>query len=823
MQNTAEFTQRSRTWRRSPVRPLRPETRKKHLRKTRSQTGQAERTALYYDVAAILFVGAVCGVFYGLTCGWQIAVESAQVVAGVVEYPPDNPFYMYHVKSWTLLHQLPALLLKCGVSEAALSMGIACTAATLFLQSLGLICYSFCRDRLLASAVPMVYLATNVVKGCGAVYPIFIIPNEYWTSYGVTGTACALFAWSLWGLGLRRPAAFVCGLSPAVHPALGAWCIAITTVALVWTWITAYVQRRQPMQNAKWKMQNAESRAGSVPALRWFVAGAGVTVISFLTQQYLARGLPPADPVLSQKLLAAFVEGWDNHRVPFPLTSVDCQYGWCLLTLTAAAHAWFAGKLPRESRLLLRILLVSALGSMALCIVTHVSRWLPMAVMMAMPGRFINLAVLAYPATLLGLLARGRRAWSIELLLASLSLYCLLRTLMLSQQLIYVPAAHKVFIASGYILIYLLASQEAGSARVRGFVRYAALACLGLAGFLWMRDLHLALLLWLAAPALWLFQNRLGDRSWFRLGQALGRPSKIIYQPQATQRWLGQKLAGFDKTTGKTHGRPAMPRWLAYRSIAAMEHEHQIAPTGAVLPQPPLARYLVDYFPRTALWASTLACLWLAFAVKSGYLLTGGCFLAVMAAVYLAHHLPMPARFHLDSFGKLTSRRHLAALASIAVCLALISVALIEQCRAGSQLLAEAENDPALVAARRQPGMLLAVPRMCLVQLRTRRPVLLNGEAMNQITYVPQSGPAMNHIVKRVYGDDILTPRPRWWQNWGGLMEHSAYDLWQSRDAEEWRRLSREFGFTNIVTSREWTLQLPVVARSDKLILYGVP
>jgi hypothetical protein len=116
---------------------------------------------------------------------------------------------------------------------------------------------------------------------------------------------------------------------------------------------------------------------------------------------------------------------------------------------------------------------------------------------------------------------------------------------------------------------------------------------------------------------------------------------------------------------------------------------------------------------------------------------------------------------------------------------------------------------------------LLVVPRMCLVQLRTRRPVLLNGEAMNQITYVPQSGPAMNEIVKGIYGDDILKPRPAWWQNWGGLMAHSGYELWQAREPAEWRRLSREFGFTQIVTGREWKLRLPVLARSETLILYG--
>jgi hypothetical protein len=751
---------------------------------------------LYRDVAAILFVGAVCGIYFGLKCDWQIAVESAQVVAGVVEYPPDNPFYMYHVKSWTLLHQLPAALLKCGVSEGALSMGIACLAAGVFLQSLGLICYAFCRDCLLSCAVPLVYLATNVVKGCGAVYPIFIVPSEYWTSYGVTGTACALFAWSLWGLGMRRPAAFISGVAPAIHPALGGWCLATTAVALVWTW---RAERVQPIgfsqQFRRWLGQNlavldrsfakdvaarrcpGRAHRGSAwplrmlakfrvrfgqalpqppltkaqdarhprvgPALLWFAIGAGLTAVSFLVQQYLARGLPTADPVLSQKLLTAFVEGWDNHRVPFPLGSVDCQYGWCLLTLTAAVHAWFAKKLPRNSRLLLRILLISALGSLILCVLTHFAHWLPTAVMMAMPGRFINLAVLTYPAVLLGLLARGRRVWTINCLLCGLSLFCLLRTLMLSKQLIYVPAAHKVFIASGFILISLLASRPGGgTAWVRQFVRYAAWGCLLLAGFLWRSDLHLAVLLWSAAPLLWLLSNRLDGLYWGRLLQLLG--------------------------------------------------------------------------------AGTVACLWLAFMVKTGYLLGLGSLLAVVWLRSASVPLVASVRTALVGGQCPVYKPPIVSLVLATCCLVLVSTALVKQCQAGYQLFADAECDPVITAARRERGMLLAVPRMCLVQLRTRRPVLLNGEAMNQITYVPQSGPAMNRIVQHVYGDDILTPRPPWWQNWGGLMEHSGYDLWQSRNAAEWDRLGREFGFSNIITSREWKLKLPVVARSEKLILYHV-
>ncbi|HEX7376846.1 MAG TPA: hypothetical protein VF278_07025 [Pirellulales bacterium] len=706
----------------------------------------------YADVLAVLFVGAICGSYFGLTCGWQIAVESAQAVAGQVPYPADNPFYMYHVKSWTLLHQLPALLLKCGVSESVLSMAIACVAAAVFQQALGLICYALCRDRLVACAVPLLYVATNVCKGCGEVYPLFVLPDEYWTTYGVSGTAGTLFAWSLWGLGLRRTAAFLSGVAPAVHPALGSWCVAMAAVAILWNG----QMRKQPFG----------------ATARWFMAGAALAAVSCMTQQYIARGLPAVDRALCQQLLAAFVEGWDNHRVPFPMTSVDCQFGWCLLLIGSVARLWFSAKLPRQGRLLLDIVLVSTAASLALCGLTHVSHWLPMTVMMAMPGRFINLAVVVYPAVLIGLLVRLRRAWAIDCLLAGLALYCLLRTLMLSKQLIYVPTAPKVFVASGLILGYLMACGDEGAkSRLARLIRYGTLACLSLCGYLWMRDLHLAILLWTSAAFLAVF---------FR------------------QRRIAPE-APADSSLRKKSGRRVglSPEFLR------------------ILLQTPRARRILGI--------ATVACFWLAFVVKGGALLGLGCLLAIGWIPLgwrdaLALSLGKKQR---DGLGRPSSKNLFVAFAA-AASLTLISLPLLERAKAGAAIFRAAEADAVVVAARRESGMLLVVPRMCLVQLRTRRPVLLNGEAMNQITYVPQSGPSMNAIVKGVYGDDILRPRPSWWQNWGGLMMHSGYDLWQAREPAEWRRLSREFGFTQIVTGREWKLRLPVVARSEKLVLYDV-
>ena len=77
---------------------------------------------------------------------WQVAVETAQVVAGLVTYPPGNPFYVYHTKAWTILHQICAVLLKAGVSEIALSKALSGLLGMASFQALALLAYAIGGD-----------------------------------------------------------------------------------------------------------------------------------------------------------------------------------------------------------------------------------------------------------------------------------------------------------------------------------------------------------------------------------------------------------------------------------------------------------------------------------------------------------------------------------------------------------------------------------------------------------------------------------------------------------------------------------------------------
>ena len=96
------------------------------------------------------FSGFIVGVFLNAT--WQVAVEPAQVISGVVDYPWQTAFYIYQVKTWTAIHQVCAFFLWCGVSEAALSIILSGLLTMLYFQGLGLCTLAFSRCRILAVA-----------------------------------------------------------------------------------------------------------------------------------------------------------------------------------------------------------------------------------------------------------------------------------------------------------------------------------------------------------------------------------------------------------------------------------------------------------------------------------------------------------------------------------------------------------------------------------------------------------------------------------------------------------------------------------------------
>jgi hypothetical protein len=134
-------------------------------------------------------------------------------------------------------------------------------------------------------------------------------------------------------------------------------------------------------------------------------------------------------------------------------------------------------------------------------------------------------------------------------------------------------------------------------------------------------------------------------------------------------------------------------------------------------------------------------------------------------------------------------------------------------------------NDPfyqAVASDRR--GLTVTAGSFQLVQLYTRRPVLIDSGALDTMVYAAEGGPATAQIVTDVYGVDFFDP-PREMRS-SSLIPHDVNRFTWSPSrfsTQRWRELRRTYNVSQIVTRSDYELDLPMVAEGDGLRLYRIP
>jgi hypothetical protein len=184
------------------------------------------------------------------------------------------------------------------------------------------------------------------------------------------------------------------GMAPCIHPSLGVWTGTIVALAILSDF-------RRSIRDLR-------------PALPWFAAGCAVTLVSLGIQLGFVYHSPPASMArLSRQDLAAFVSLWDGHR-----SAIDLSHGGVMLNVMSAAVAcvwlrFFSNEMPFASRLLLRMSAAGALLALALIPLSWLSPdQLPTALLVLMPGRYLNFAVFISVAQLIGLATSRREPWT---------------------------------------------------------------------------------------------------------------------------------------------------------------------------------------------------------------------------------------------------------------------------------------------------------------------------------------------------------------------------------------------------------------------------
>jgi hypothetical protein len=131
-------------------------------------------------------------------------------------------------------------------------------------------------------------------------------------------------------------------------------------------------------------------------------------------------------------------------------------------------------------------------------------------------------------------------------------------------------------------------------------------------------------------------------------------------------------------------------------------------------------------------------------------------------------------------------------------------------------------NDALFAAAARGRGMLATGGDLHLIQLRTRRPVVLDGGGLDGLPYALAGGPEMARILKDIYDIDFFNPPP---EAHGIGMLPSSYNrrIWESYGRDRWQAIRRAYNVTQVMTYNDWTLSLPIVAQNAHYLLYEIP
>lgn len=360
-----------------------------HIARTRSPSSCSPFALPVLGSAAL---GFAFGVLYPAT---QVAIEPAQVLAGLVAYPPGNAFWLYETRVWTVLHQILAPLLAVGIQERQLSQLLSGCAGALNFAALAAFGRALGAAPAAAAVAPFLFWALDPVSwGWG--YPILVIGHPH--TYGTFGLAWAVLACSMLGAGRFAAGAALLGFAPALHPTVGAFTMATTGIAGLLGRHSLAPHRAELM------------RGGAL--------GVGLAALS-LGLHWVAQPTAPApDPAAIERLYPVFLREWEAHRQPFDVTA---RHVWMLGLEASIALVWMRRDLAAAPALLVRTLLVTIGLGVVFALINRYAplESLPRPVQAAMALRILNFAVIVFIPLLAATLTQAH-ASGIALVAASM-------------------------------------------------------------------------------------------------------------------------------------------------------------------------------------------------------------------------------------------------------------------------------------------------------------------------------------------------------------------------------------------------------------------
>lgn len=347
----------------------------------------------FWPMMALSFLGGgLMSLRHGVDM--QVAVEVAQVWAGKISYPPDNVFGMYQMSAVSLIHVPLALLMKMGVSEWTLSVGLAMAMGGLSFMALSSMAWAFTRHAFFAWVVPFLILAGGVTA-FHVTYPVTLMGGPH--TYGILGLSGSVLVTSLLAGGHLRSGFVAMALFPAFHPSMAMWSYLI--------WIPALLFHK-PL----W--------SGFKTFFLYFLIPIALTGVYLLWAMVMKNGPSQVDMAVVRPALEAWCRWYDGHRAAIQPPTVHFFQSMLGMGegVNALDRAWFLAVALPLSLVLVLLALRRQGGSpggsfslhwllMGFCFLflvlvplTHVDpKHLPTWFLIGMPSRMVNVLIMTAP------------------------------------------------------------------------------------------------------------------------------------------------------------------------------------------------------------------------------------------------------------------------------------------------------------------------------------------------------------------------------------------------------------------------------------------
>lgn len=344
----------------------------------------------------LLVLSGVYGIVKGLASStWQHPVEAAQVLAGYVVYDPASLPYVYHTSVFSVLNHLTLAFLYLTQSEVAVSLLISALLGMLTMQTLAMAAYLIKRNAYAAVVIVAALVETNFF-GIGISYPIFMFGTEH--TYGRLGLLMSVMPVLFIAHNRPKTGFFLAGLSFGIHPAWGFWLNACLAFSL-------FVCRKAFRSIVTKKVVIA------------YAVGLGLPVAAYVIQKmsFPVPATPgPDDAELARRIFSNFVEYWDYHRQKFS-DPVILAYGFLgsATTLCISMLYYRSAKQGITSGESLYAAFAATCAVVSWVFV-FVPSWFdqslfPDALIILMPGRFINTSIFLSTTILFAFLVSDAR------------------------------------------------------------------------------------------------------------------------------------------------------------------------------------------------------------------------------------------------------------------------------------------------------------------------------------------------------------------------------------------------------------------------------